>query len=564
VSGRAALPGALLAQTGAVLRTVFANPELRRVELAFGAFNAAEWATWVAMIVFAYSRGGPTTSGLVAMGQLVPAALFAPLASSFADRFRPGRVLALTYLAMSVTMLVTGVALVANAAPLLVYVVGAIPATVLTLARPSQAALTPALARSAIELTSVNVVSGWIESASVLGAPALAGALLDASGAGAVFLVMGGIVGVGSLLVAPVSGPPAVTPVRGTVDETGDGVIATLRAERPARLLLLLLFAQFVAIGSLDVLYPVLAIGVLGHGSGWAGYFNAAFGLGGTLGIAVTAALVGRRRLMPALLAGLALWCVAFLLIAVRPTVVGVVVLLVVAGVGRIVMDVSGRTLLQRVARSDLLARLFGVLEGLSMAGLALGAILAPVFVSLGGAKLAIVCVALLLPLAAAVTGRGFFDIDRHATVPVVEIGLLRAFPVFAPLNAAILESLARSLEPAECAAGDVVIREGDEGDRFYMLAGGAVEITRGGKHVDTVHRGDGFGEVALLHGTRRNATCTVVEPARLLALGKHDFLEAVTGHPESHAEAQRLADGRRAENGGSHAGRPPAELESG
>lgn len=545
MSDQRRFPGALLAQTGTVLRTVFANPELRRVELAFGAFNAAEWATWIAMIVYAYSQGGTTTSGLVALGQLVPAAVFAPFGASIADRFRPGRVLAFTYVAMSATMLVTGAALFAHAAPLLVYVLGALPATVLTLARPSQATLTPALARNAVELTSVNVVSGWVESASVLAAPALAGVILDASGAGAVFVVMGGAAAVAALLVAPIPGPQATVATAGAADDTLEGVIATLRRERPARLLLVLLFAQFVAIGSLDVLYPVLAIGVLDHGQGWAGYFNAAFGLGGTLGIAVTASLVGRRRLMPALLAGLVLWCVAFLLIAAKPTLVGVVVLLVVAGVGRIVLDVSGRTLLQRVARSDLVARLFGVLEGLSMAGLALGSVLTAAFVSLGGARFAFICVALLLPLAACVAGRRLFDIDRHATVPVVEIALLRGFPIFAPLNAATLESLARSLDPLEFSAGAVVIREGDDGDRFYMLASGTVEITRGGVLVATVHRGDGFGEVALLHGTRRNATCTVIEQALLFALEKDAFLEAVTGHPMSHEEARRVAGER-------------------
>ena len=54
-----------------------------------------------------------------------------------------------------------------------------------------------------------------------------------------------------------------------------------------------------MAIGMLDVLYVVLAIGTLGMGDGGAGYLNAAFGAGGALGIAVTASLVGRARLMP-------------------------------------------------------------------------------------------------------------------------------------------------------------------------------------------------------------------------------------------------------------------------
>ena len=68
-----------------VVRTVSGSPGLLRVELAFVGFNVAEWATWVSILAFAYQVGGATGTGLVAVVQLVPAALVAPLASVAGD-----------------------------------------------------------------------------------------------------------------------------------------------------------------------------------------------------------------------------------------------------------------------------------------------------------------------------------------------------------------------------------------------------------------------------------------------------------------------------------------------
>jgi len=544
VTGAAGRLVAPLRRTAGVFRVVLANGPLRRVELAYATFNAVEWATWIAMIVYAYEQGGETTAGLVALAQLVPAAVFAPIGASATDRFRPGRVLLVTYLVLAVACAATGVAMVDGGSTLLVYALGAVPATVLTLVRPSQAALTPGLARSPLELTALNVVSGWIESASVLVAPLLAGVLIDAFGTGTVFLVMGAAMLAGGLFVVSVPGGAAARRVERVESggRAGPGVAELLRRDWAARALLAFFLSQYVAIGALDILYPHLAVSVLGQSSGWAGYLNAAFGLGGTIGILATASLVGRRRLMPSLLGGMALWVAAFVLLGASPGVVAALAFLTAAGVGRTVMDVSGRTLLQRMSREDLIARVFGVLESLSMAGLAAGAVLAPALVALGGTRVAFVGVALLLPLGAAFAGRRLLEIDLHADVPIVQIALLRTLPIFAPLDATRIEILARDLEPLTVEGGTAVVREGETGELFFVIASGEVDVTRGGEHVAALGRGDCFGEVALLQRAPRNATCTAVTPTQLYSLAREPFLEAVTGHPVAHEELHRLA----------------------
>jgi MFS family permease len=523
-----------------VLGGVFRNPELRRVELAFAGFNAGEWGVWIAMLVYAYEQGGATTAGLVAAAQLVPAGLAAPFAAVLADRYAPARVLTLGYVAQALAMGATGAALLAHGPPLLVYALAAVGATCVTVTRPTQSALVPALARTPDELTATNVVSGWIEALSVLVAPAGAGVLLAVASPGWVFAALAAVVLVAALLVAPLKGPPPAAEPRPPLEEALGGF--RLLAKEPAtRTLVALLGGQFIAIGALDVLYVVLAISVLDLGGSGAGYLNAAFGAGGVAGIAVTVALVGRRRLMPALVLGILAWGAAFALLGAWPTTIGALLLLAVAGAGRSLLDVAGRTILQRTAPGDVLSRVFGVLEGLSMAGLALGSLLTPALVSLFGARWAIVGIGALLPLAVLLASRRLLEIDRRAPVPVVEIALLRSLPLFSPLGAPALEGLARELAELRVPAGTAVVREGEPGDRFYVVAEGDLDVSAQGRELRTIGRGEGFGEIALLENVPRTATVTARTDTRLYALNKPSFLASVSSHPRAAGEADRL-----------------------
>ena len=525
-----------------VVAVVFGNRDLRRTQIAFSAFNGAEWAVWIAMLVYAYGRGGATAAGLVALVQMVPATLFAPFASVLGDRYRPARVLTLGYLVQATAMGATAAVLLLDGPALLAYLCAAAAATAVTMTRPTMAALTPGLCRAPEELTAANVVSGWNESVSMLVAPAIAGVLLAAAGPGWVFLVMGAAVLGGATLVATIAGP-AASPSQGTTvrGELAEGFSVVVR-EPAARTLVGLLGAEQVALGMLDVLYVVLAVGTLGMGDGGAGYLNAAFGAGGALAIAVTASLVGRARLMPAIIAALVVWGTAFAVMALWSTTVAALLLLVFAGAAHSLFDVAGRTLLQRTAPPDVLARVFGVLEGLMSAGIAVGALLAPILVHLGGTTAAIIGTGALLPLLALVIGRRLFALDATAKVPVVEIGLLRSLRLFAVLSPPALEGLARSLEPMAAEPGTAIVTQGEEGDRYYLIAEGELEVLVDGVRVANIGRGDGFGEVALLHGVTRTATVSAVTAVRLYSLDKEPFLEVLTGHPAAHTNARAIA----------------------
>ena len=527
-----------LSSTLGVFGTAFRNRSLLRVELAWLAFNGAEWGVWLTLMVWAYTHGGAAAASLIVIVQLVPCIFVSPYLGAITDRARAGRVLFIGLLIMGATMAAVAAAIALDAPRLVVFVLAPIMNLALSVPRPAQAALLPGVVRTPIELTASNVVSSWMENASVLIAPALTGVLLGVGGPALATAVLAGCTLAGAFLVVGIPGPEPMTEREEGVSltaEVKESVAAVWRVPA-ARTLVGVVGSQYILVGALDVLYVVLAITTLDMGEAGAGYLNAAFGAGGLIGVAVTATLVARRRLAPALIGGIVTAAFALAVLGIFPTVVGAFALLALAGLSRAVFDVTGRILLQRAAPPHVLGQVFALLESLMDAGLAVGAIFVPVLVGLSGARAALVGTALLLLVIVAVVWRRLRTIDDTADVPQVQIQLLRLNPIFSPLPAPELEGLARALIPLQVTAGTTVIREGDEGDCFYAIADGEMQVTKNGREVATLRRGGGFGEIALIEDVPRTATVVALTDARLFSLEKDPFVLALTGHaPAAH-----------------------------
>jgi CRP-like cAMP-binding protein len=113
---------------------------------------------------------------------------------------------------------------------------------------------------------------------------------------------------------------------------------------------------------------------------------------------------------------------------------------------------------------------------------------------------------------------------------------------MFAPLPLAVTDWLMAELEPRQFPAGTVVMREGEPGDQFYLIVDGSAAVSVQGVPRPSLHRGDCFGEIALLRDIPRTATVTAQQPLSTLALGREEFLTAVTGNSTSMAAADALA----------------------
>jgi MFS family permease len=296
--------------------------------------------------------------------------------------------------------------------------------------------------------------------------------------------------------------------------------------------------AQTLVAGALNVLIVVAALELLELGEAGVGYLNAAIGIGGVAGSVVALGLVARRRLAADFALGMLLWGAPMILIAVWAEPAFALAVLALLGIGNTLVDVSGVTLLQRSVADAVLARVFGVLEGLTWGTIALGSILASGLVALLGTRWAFGVVGAILPVLTALAWPRLAAIDRRARAPVEELALLRRIPMFSPLPPSALEALAAALQPVRFAAGTEIVRAGDPGDRFYLLTGGEVDVDA--DPPATLGPGDFFGEIALLRGTPRTATVRARTHVEGYALDGAAFIAAVTGH----AGSARAADG--------------------
>jgi MFS family permease len=521
---------------------VFTNPQLRRLQLAWAGSSLGTCAYLIALAVVAFRSGGAAAVGLIMLVRTAAAAAAAAPLSALADRYSRRSVMAVSDLIRA--GLTAGIALVTAAdAPIgAIYVLATAIAVVATVFRPAQAALTPALAETPIELTASNAVAGTIESTSIFLGPGIGGIVLATSGIAGVFVVCVAAFLWSAALVWAIDAPesPAETDTASD-DEAPAGTLAGFRAlvASPALVAVTLTYAaQAMVAGALTVFAVVLAIDVLHMGNAGVGYLDCAFGVGGILGGVAAVGLAGARRIAAAFAVGVLAWGVGVALLGVTTTTVVALVLMAGVGVGNTVVDVTAVTLLQRSADDAVLGRVFGVLETLLLSALGLGSILAPLLIHVFGIRAALISTGLVLPVVVIAFSRALVALDRPDPAIAERAALLRAHPIFRPLAEGTIEQLARALVPVAAAPGEAVVRQGESGDRVYLVVSGELAVDVDGRPGGRLGPGDVFGEIALLRDVPRTATVQAETAGELLTLARDEFLSAVTGHPTSAAEA--------------------------
>ena len=526
------------------------NPSLLRAQLSFGATWSAEWALTVALGVLAFRDGGPTAVGIVAFARMAPAVLLAPLGTALADRFRRDRVLLWSCLIRAGATAGASVLLEAGAPNVPVYALAGVATAAFTVFRPAHSALLPAPCTTPLELTSANVVRGLLDSLSMLVGPLVAALLLDLGSPAAVFLFTAALSAVSGALLVRLSydAPPRAEPqpLCRIVSETSEGFRALTRY-RDARLSSGLVLIQTLTRGFLNVLVVSLALELLHTGGPGVGVLTAAMGAGAVAGSLGAAMFVSGRHLAAIEGAGVGLWGLPMALCAAFPDQSAALALMCMIGVGNALVDIGFFTLIARLVPDEMLARVFGAAESLIALTVALGSLVTPFVIHLLGVRGALAVLGLVAPVAAALAWRRLRVIDSSIEHRNHEIAVLQRVGILRPLPMPAIQNLAVGVGHAHVDAGGVVCRQGELGDRFYVIHRGDAEVIADRHLIGTLGPGEGFGEIALLRETPRTATVRARTPLELYTLDRAHFVPAVSGHRSSSREAETLVADRLA-----------------
>ena len=544
-----------LAEAWRPLAAVFRNPALRKIQLALLGSLIGDWAYATAVAVFAYGVAGAKAVGLYFTVRLALMALAAPFVATLADRMPRRLVMIACDLLRFALVGAAALCLYAGTPSWPVFGLAGAASLVSAAFRPAQNAWLPALADSPEELTAANGTSSTLESLSFFVGPALGAFLLTLTDVPTVFLLNAATFLWSAALVATIrprvvdpgdaakGGDEASQKGGGILRETTEGFRA-VSADRDILMVGTLLCVQTVVAGASAVFTVVMAVEILGTGSKGVGYIDSAFGVGAIIGGFVAIGRASKRRLATDMAVGVILWSIPLLALWAWPTTATVFAVIVVMGFGNPLVDVNFATILQRITPDHVLGRVFGTLEGACIGTMALGSLVMPFLIDVFGlgrglGLLGLVVAVLVLPWLPRA-----LRLDRGLAVPP-GVPLLEGIPMFAPLTPATIEGLARKLTRFEVPAGSVIVREGQESDRFYVIEDGAVSVSHGDTLVRHEGAGEFFGEIGLLRDVPRTATITADTDTVLQVLDRDDFLAAVTGQSDARMAAESIVSRR-------------------
>jgi MFS family permease len=536
------LVGSVRASIAAV-RTALGNDGIRRLEVVWSVGIAADAALLVVLLVVVYGRDGALAAGVLGAVRMGPAVVSGMLSGTMLERFQGRRLLIVVGLLRAAAAALVAAVIVADGPTPALFVLATVAAMSGALVRPIQLTLMPAIARSPTELVAANMAWGTGEGLGTFAGPLAAGLLIAAGLPAAAALLVAAAFLVTAWVVVGLRFEQAADSIGGASRPGGlrlaDGV-RTLRRRPVPGWSMLGVFSQVMTRGLMVPLTVVASIELLGMGEPGVGLLNASLGLGGLFGAVLALGAARGDRLIRIQSVALAYWGAPLALIALLPDPVIALGAMVVIGVANAVYDVALFTIFQRGVSNDERAAVFSVFEAVAGLGAVVGSLLAPALLAAFGIRGALAIGGAFLPVVSLVIYGRIGRADRVSTVDDALVGLLRQVDVFSELPLTALERLAAGLQPVRLDAGEVVMRQGDPGDSFVVVAGGEVEIAVDGRTIGHAGPGSGVGEIALVRRSPRTATVTAMTAVDGYSVDCATFLAAIAG-PASAAVTERI-----------------------
>lgn len=525
-------------------REALGNDGIRRLELVWAIGVAADAALLVILLVVVYAQDGVVAAGVLGAIRMGPAVIAGMLAGTIVGRVGGARLLLGLGLARTAAAAGCAAVIAFGLPTALLYVLATVGAVAGAPVRPAAATLMPGLARSPRELVAANMAWGTGEGLGTFVGPFVAGVLIAAGQPALGAVAVAAAFLLTAVIVIGLRFEHSLDAGGGGRQARGAGFIEGLRAMRRRRVLrwsLVGVYAQVLTRGLLNPLLVVASIELLGMGEGGVGLLSAALGLGGLIGAVFALAAARPDRLILAQSAALAYWGAPIAVIGLLASPAVGLAALLVTGIANAVYDVSVFTIFQRGASNQERGAVFSVFEGVAGLGLVTGSLLAPVLLLAFGASGALAVTGAILPIVALVIYGVVGREDRVSVVDEDVVRLVREVDVFAQLPLTAVERLAAGMTPLSVPAGEALMREGEPGDTFVIIASGEVEVSVGGRPMVRLGRGAGVGEIALLRRSPRTASVTAVTPITGYAVDSDTFACAVSG-PATAAVTEQVA----------------------
>ncbi len=524
--------------TRGAYRGVLDVPDARALIAASAASQLGDWLYNAALLGYIYSA--TSSAGWVAaatIGRLLPYVLLGPVGGMIADRYDRRTVLLVGDVLRCLLMFALA-AVVATEGPVaLVIAITVLSSAAGTAERPAAMALLPRLVGES-RLGPANALLHTVQDLGVVAGPAIGALLLAVAADSVAFLVNGLTFAASAVLISTMRRGAA--PVR---TRAGEGALAQLSGGvRAARLtpfvvpLFLVVAMAELTYGAQTVLLVLYAERSLGLGAEGYGYLLAAAGVGGLLSATVNGRLAASTRVSGIVVAAGALFCFTQVAYAGIDAVAPALVVTLIGGAGFVACEVVAETALARMVPSEVLGRVMGVFDALSVAAMVIGAVLASVLTShtsLGASLTVLGLVAVLITVLCLAGLRGLNAVSRQrADVLASRVAVIERLPIAAGASLVVLEQLASASQTCPLPEGVDIVVQGAPAHAFYVVIDGSVLVHRDGEEVARLGPGDWFGERGLLENAPRNASVTTVEQSTVLRLEGEALLDALLSAP--------------------------------